>query len=314
MLLLKMGLAQLFTIFPASTLFSLSSLGCLYKYITAFPMPDSFSLLWSSILRQRSSFNISCLIFKLGRDLSGMGASQSVITLNTFASTNAICRSAFLSWVMTAGNMAIFLIAGARASFRSLSSRAATLMSAINLAIASSLSLIRSISFFFLLFLMSTLFLSIIISKSLKPLPSVLSGDRLISSSLSDPGVAGLLGLAAACSLLPPSPSLSEMGGRAGAPPEAAFSPSSSESPPNASFTTFFFLLSISLSDLEPDLLLERDFDLDPDLDLDRETDRDLDLERDLLLDLEADWDPDLDLDLLLDLEADLEPDLLLLL
>lgn len=41
---LKIGLDQLLTIFPAITLFSLNSFGCLYRYITAFPIPDSFNL------------------------------------------------------------------------------------------------------------------------------------------------------------------------------------------------------------------------------------------------------------------------------
>merc|ERR1719357_1696249 len=153
----------------------------------------------------------------------------------------------------------------------------------------------RSISFFFLLFLCSVLFLSIIMSKSLSPRPSCRSGLRLMSSSLSESLAAGRLfsSRATACSFMSPSPSLSEIAGRAG-----IASRSSSESAPNASLTTFFFLLSTSLPDLDPDLLLDRDLDLDLDLDLlpdfDRLTDRDrdLDLEPDLLrlLPLSKDW------------------------
>merc|ERR1719431_745910 len=163
-------------------------------------------------------------------------------------------------------------------------------------------------SFFFLLFLCSVLFLSIIMSKSLNPLPSVLSGDLLISSSLSESLVAGLLfSSLGAAGVSAPSPSLSDIAGSAG-----AFPSSSSESPPKASLTTCFFLFSMSLPDLDPDrdLLLEGDLDLDPE----RDFDPDFDLERDLDLDLERDLDPDLDLerdlDLELDLERDLEPDL----
>merc|ERR1719357_1416283 len=118
----------------------------------------------------------------------------------------------------------------------------------------------RSISFFFLLFLCSVLFLSIIMSKSLSPRPSCRSGLRLMSSSLSE--IAGRAGIA---------------------------SRSSSESAPNASLTTFFFLLSTSLPDLDPDLLLDRDLDLDPDFDLDLDTERDLDPDFDLDRDFDLD-------------------------
>jgi hypothetical protein len=63
---LKIGRDQFWMIFWAITLFSLSSLGCLYRYITAFPIPDSFSLLWSSILRLRR-VSSSCWVLALGR-------------------------------------------------------------------------------------------------------------------------------------------------------------------------------------------------------------------------------------------------------
>lgn len=123
-----------------------------------------------------------------------------------------------------------------------------------------------------------------------------------MSSSLSDPLLTGLLGSSLGRSLLPPSPSLSEIAGRAG-----ALLPSSSESPPKASLTTCFFLLSMSLPDLDLDLLLERDLDLDPDLDLEaeRDLDPDLDLERDLDLDLDLELDRERvsDLDLSRDLD-----------
>ena len=53
--------------------------------MTALPMPDSLSLLWSSTLRLVSSRSSSCRIRSDGSDLSGIGASQSVITDNTLA-------------------------------------------------------------------------------------------------------------------------------------------------------------------------------------------------------------------------------------
>ena len=56
-------------------------------------------------LKDRTTF----LISRLGRDLSGMGANQSVMTDSTLASTKAIWRSTFFSWDITDLSIAIFL-------------------------------------------------------------------------------------------------------------------------------------------------------------------------------------------------------------
>jgi hypothetical protein len=45
---LKIGLAHSLMSLPALSLFSLVSLGCLQRYITALPIPDCFSVPWSS--------------------------------------------------------------------------------------------------------------------------------------------------------------------------------------------------------------------------------------------------------------------------
>ena len=57
--LLKMGRDQFMMIRPASSLLTRISLGCLQRYITAFPIPDSFSRDWSSIRSVSSSFSNS---------------------------------------------------------------------------------------------------------------------------------------------------------------------------------------------------------------------------------------------------------------
>lgn len=41
---LKIGRAHSFMSLPAKSLFSFVSFGCLYKYITAFPIPECFSV------------------------------------------------------------------------------------------------------------------------------------------------------------------------------------------------------------------------------------------------------------------------------
>ena len=198
---------------------------------------------------------------------------------------------------MTTGSIDIFLVAGCLAPFKSLSSLAANLMSAIIFAIASSLSLIKSISFLRLRRLCSAFFLSIMRSKSEtnSPAPPPTPGAASVTPSSSDESGKTACwpsaGCWPSCCSWPSSGAFFSASSSSSSPPvtirfrffleESSTSLPLLSSLPNASLTTRFLAFPIS----SPLSLPDRDLDLD----LDRDRERDLDLE-DLL--------PDADLDL----------------
>merc|ERR1711899_597538 len=226
------------------------------------------------------------------------------------------------------------LVVGALARLRSRSSRAAKRISAIILAIASSLSFIKSISFFLRRLRFSAFFLSSIISKSHSlppPPPSFLgpssSDESGVFSIFSGFGSCGWsspfssdTGLSSFLSLLSSSeseerrdPDLFLFLGESCSFPSLSL-PSESLPLPNASLTTLFLVLTTSsfssflsplrdldlLLDLEAPEALDLSLRTDLDLDLDRgfEIECDFDLERDLETDLETERDLERDLDL----------------
>uniref|UniRef100_A0A182UPC8 Uncharacterized protein n=1 Tax=Anopheles merus TaxID=30066 RepID=A0A182UPC8_ANOME len=142
---LKIGRHQSAISRPARSRFTFVSFGCLYRYITALPMPD-------------------CR--RHGSALFGSGAIQSVSTFSTLCSRNASCRSFLISCDIACFSMAIFFVAGLPSTFSCRSCSAAWRICCSSCAIWSSLSLIRSMSFRLRRRDFSSFFLAIMMSKS----------------------------------------------------------------------------------------------------------------------------------------------------
>merc|ERR1712071_193511 len=317
----------------AFSLFSFDSLGCLYRYMTALPMPDCFRVGWSTGGNSRRMERICSRILSAGRQRSGIGASHSVRMFRMLCSMKAICKSCLRSWAMAKGSRAIFFVAGFLFLLHSRSSSYAALICWRRLSIKSSLSLMMSPSLRF--FLRRSSFLrAIIISKS-ETIPRLLESDSLplslappprcssscmvvvsfTSSSPDSPKTA----FSSPCSSLFPSflafsSSLESSTGREMRDffPPLFFDLSDSLSELSESLFAFIFRLrddeALPLPTLEPEDETDRDRLFDADRDLERDFDRDPDLERDL--DLDTDLEPDLDLDPDLERDLDLDPDL----
>merc|ERR1712071_589222 len=317
----------------AFSLFSFDSLGCLYRYMTALPMPDCFRVGWSTGGNSRRMERICSRILSAGRQRSGIGASHSVRMFRMLCSMKAICKSCLRSWAMAKGSRAIFFVAGFLFLLHSRSSSYAALICWRRLSIKSSLSLMMSPSLRF--FLRRSSFLRAIIISRSETIPRLLESDSLslappprcssscmvvvsfTSSSPDSPKTA----FSSPCSSLFPSflafsSSLESSTGREMRDffPPLFFDLSDSLSELSESLFAFIFRLrddeALPLPTLEPEDETDRDRLFDADRDLERDFDRDPDLERDLDPDLERDLDRDPDLERDLDRDPDLERDL----
>lgn len=153
---------------PHRLLIVFSSLGCLYRYIMAFPMPEVFNISCDRGGNDSNHLVTASLIFTAGRDRSGIGANQSVRAESTLASKKPSIRFVLLIWLMARSNIADFLVAGCRLALSCRSSSAASRIFRTIMAMCSSLSLIMSTLFFLLLCLpASSFFLANMASKSL---------------------------------------------------------------------------------------------------------------------------------------------------
>lgn len=131
---LKIGRAHSFMRRPARSRLSLVSFGCLYKYITALPIPEYFKVdcsiggyyIWNKFRLIKYKYDIN-YYFRFtsanslsndsrtcneGKLLSGIGANQSVKTFNTLCSIKANIKLCFFNCDKHLGNIVILLTAG----------------------------------------------------------------------------------------------------------------------------------------------------------------------------------------------------------